>query len=415
MQTLIKSGLVIPANGQEPIEGGAVAIEDGRITAVGREVEFSKPSTQTQVIDAAGCTVLPGLFDCHVHVFTYPLVSGFSEAKATVWATNYLRSALRAGVTTIRDLASPWDAIFALRNAVEDGWIVGPRMRVAGQAITMTGGHGYDDGTVEADGPVGVMRAAREQLKKGADLIKLMASGGVATFGELPTSYQLEMEEMQAAVQEAHKRGKPASAHAYATAGIKNALLAGVDCIEHGVYLDEETIEIMVKNGVALCPTFSVYARIIQGGKIGLVPEYRVQKATKLMESQGESFRKAVAAGVKIVLGTDAVSVHHPLGEVALELELLVQNGMTPLAAIEAGTRSAAEVCQVDQEVGTLEPGKKADVLIVSGDALADIAATQNVSRVLRDGITVYDAAKEPLLEGMIGRPVLKNPWHSSD
>jgi len=415
MQTLIKDGLVIPANGRERIEQGVVAIEDGRITAVGKATEFSEPSAQTEVIDAAGCTVLPGLIDCHVHVFTYPLVSGFSEAKATVWATNYLRTALRAGVTTIRDLASPWDAIFALRDAVEEGWIVGPRMRVAGQAITMTGGHGYDDGTVEADGPVAVMQAAREQLKKGADLIKLMATGGVATFGELPTSYQLEMEEMHAAVQEAHKRGKPTSAHAYATAGIKNALLAGIDCIEHGVYLDDESIGMMVKNDVALCPTFSVYARIIQGGKAGLVPQYRVQKAAKLMESQGESFRKAVAAGVKIVLGTDAVSVHHPLGEVALELELLVENGMAPLAAIEAGTRSAAEVCQVDQEVGTLEPGKKADVLIVKGNALADIGAAQKVSRVLRDGITVYDAAKERLLEGMIGRPVLKNPWHSSD
>jgi imidazolonepropionase-like amidohydrolase len=355
--------------------------------------------------------VLPGLIDCHVHVFAYPQVAGFSESEATVWATNYVQTALRGGVTTIRDLAAPWDAIFALRDAIERRWIVGPRMRVAGKAITMTGGHGHDGGTVEADGPIAVKRAARQQLKMGADLVKLMASGGVATAGELPTSWQLDLEEMRAGVEEAHKRGKPASAHAHATAGIKNAILAGVDCIEHGVYLDDEAIDLMLKNDVALSPTLSVYARIVQGAEAGLVPPYRAEKASALKDAHTESFRKALAAGVRITLGTDAVSLHHPLGDVALELELWVKHGMRPQAAIQAATRVAAGVCQVDQEVGTLEPGRGADILIVEGDAVADIKALRNVRRVLRKGVTVHDALAGGATVGLVGPPVVRNPW----
>ncbi len=412
MQTFVKGGLIIKATGEEPVRNGVVAIDDGRIVAVGQAAEFPDLPTQAVVIDAMGCTVLPGLIDCHVHVFAYPDIAGFSESEATVWATNYLQTALRGGVTTIRDLASPWDAIFALKKAVESGWIVGPRMRVAGKAITMTGGHGHDDGTVEADGPVEVMRAARQQLKKGADVIKLMASGGVATAGELPTSWQLEMEEMQTAVLEAHKRGKPATAHAHATSGIKNAILAGIDCIEHGVYLDDEAIELMLKNDVALSPTLSVYARIIGGAEAGLVPSYRAEKAIKLIDAHAESFRMALAAGIRITLGTDAVSIHHPLGDVALELELWVKNGMKPLAAIEAATRVAAGVCQVDQEVGTLEPGRQADILIVEGDALADISAINNVHRVLREGVTVHDASAGGATIGLVSPPVVQNPWY---
>jgi imidazolonepropionase-like amidohydrolase len=413
MQTFIKGGLIVQATGQESIRNGVVAIDEGRIVAVGQAVDFPESPAHAELIDAEGCTVLPGLIDCHVHVFAYPHIAGFSESEATVWATNYLQFALRSGVTTIRDLASPWDAIFSLRRGVEDGWIVGPRMRVAGKAITMTGGHGHSDGTVEADGPIEVMRAARQQLKKGADLIKLMASGGVATAGELPTSWQLEVEEMRAAVNEAHKRGKPTSAHAHATTGIKNALLAGIDCIEHGVYLDDETIELMVKNDTALSPTLSVYARIIQGANAGLVPAYRAEKAVKLIDTHAESFRKALAAGVKITLGTDAVSIHHPLGDVALELELWVKNGMKPGDAIEAATRVAAAVCQVDQEVGTLQAGKQADILIVEGDGLADISTINNVRYVLRNGVTVYSALAGGATVGLVSPPVVQNLWRA--
>jgi imidazolonepropionase-like amidohydrolase len=410
-RTIVQGGLVVPASGEIPLQDGVVAIEAQRIVAVGPGTDFSEAPDAAIVIDATGCTVLPGLVDGHVHVFTYPQVTGMTEAEGTAWATNYLRLALRGGVTTIRDLASPWDAIFGLKRAVAEGWIVGPRLRVAGQAITMTGGHGHNWGTVEADGPVDVLRAARQQLKKGADVIKLMASGGVATRGELPTSGQLEMEEMQPAIREAHKRGKMATAHAYATAAIKNAVLAGVDGIEHGAYLDEETAGLMAERGVVLSPTLSVYQRILQGGEVGMVPAYRVPKAQALIEAEARAFCLARESGVKIALGTDATSLHHPLGDAALELELWVQHGMSPLEAIESATRLAAEACQVDQEVGTLEAGKLADLVIVEGDALADIKAIHRVRRVLRDGVTVYDIEREESLGGTVGQPVVQNPW----
>ncbi|HSJ58594.1 MAG TPA: amidohydrolase family protein, partial [Anaerolineae bacterium] len=309
MQTIIHGGLVIPATGQEPITRGIVAIEEGRIVAVGRGADLGELHSGVHRLDATGCTVLPGLIDGHVHVFTYPHNAGFTEAEATVWVTNYLRSALCAGVTSVRDLSSPWDAIHAVKRGVEEKWIVGPRMRVAGRAIAMTGGHGYNEGVLEADGIIGLRRAAREQLKHGADVIKLMATGGVATPGELPTSWQLEVDEMRAAVQEAHKRGRPATAHAYATGGIKNALLAGVDGIEHGVYLDDDVIERMLEQGTFLSPTMSVYHRIIEAGKVGKMPAYRVEKAKRLAEVHGATFRRAMEAGVKISMGTDAVSL----------------------------------------------------------------------------------------------------------
>ena len=396
MQKFITGGLVVTANGDAPIPGGVVALEGDDIAAVGTAEEFGVQLDGAETIDATGCTVLPGLIDDHVHVFMYPEEAGFTETEATVWATNYLQTALRGGVTTVRDLACRWNAIFDLKKAVNDQWIVGPRILAAGKGITMTGGHGYRSGTVEADGPAAVTRAARQQLKNGADVIKLMATGGVGTpGGELPQHTQLSLEEMRAGVEAAHNAGKPATAHAHATLGIRNALQAGVDCIEHGIYLDDETIEWMLEHDVALSPTLSVYRRIIQAGEKGLVPAFRVPKARAVVEPHATSFRAALEAGVRISLGTDAVALHHPLGDVAYELELWVDNGMLPAAAIEAATRVTAEVCQIDQEVGTLEPNKRADILIVEGDVLADIRALYQVRRVLRDGRVLHDALAE--------------------
>lgn len=392
MQTIIKGGQVVTATGQPPITDGIVAVDGERIAAVGTRSSYEENPPGSKIIDATGCSVLPGLIDVHVHVFMYPWEAGYSESQATVWATNYLRTALRAGVTTIRDLASGWDAIFALKRGVVEGWITGPRLLAAGQALTMTGGHGHNGGAVEVDGPVAAMRAARRQLKKGADVIKLMATGGVGTpGGELPTSMQLNPDEMAAAVTEAHKAGKPATAHAHGTEGIKQALRAGVDCIEHGVYLDDEAIELMLRDNVTLSPTLSVYWRIIEAGAVGMVPAFRVPKAEATVKHHAESFRRAVAAGVKIALGTDAVALHHPLGDVVYELELWTRNGMKSQTAIESATREAARVCQLEHEIGTIEEGKIADLLIVEGDVLAEMGNLRNVRHVMRAGQTVYE------------------------
>lgn len=407
MERIIKGGLVVPATGMSPLPDGVVALRNGRITAVMTERELGTLPTDVDVIDAVGCTVLPGLIDVHVHVFMFPLEAGFSQADATVWATQYVRSALRAGVTTIRDLACAWDAIFSLQRGLNEGWVLGPRLLAAGQALTMTGGHGHNGGAVEVDGPIEAMKAARRQLKKGADVIKLMATGGVGTpGGELPTTIQLNEDEMAAAIREAHKAGKPATAHAHGTEGIKNALRAGVDCIEHGVFLDAEAIEMMLERNVALSPTLSVYRRIIEAGEKGLVPAFRVPKARAIMEAHAESFRQALAAGVPIVLGTDAVAKHHPLEDVTLEMEIWVELGMEPLAAIESATREAARVCQLGRDIGTLEAGKVADILIVEGNAISNITALRDVRQVFRAGEIVFqngssashDARYHPLL-----------------
>ncbi len=412
MQTFILADTIIPANGQAPIKQGIVEIVGNRIVSVGTAAEYGEIPSGAEIVDTSGCTVLPGLIDVHVHVFMYPNEVGFSEAAATVWATHYLHCALRGGVTTLRDLASAYDAIFALKQGVEYGWIVGPRLLVAGQGLTMTGGHGWSSGAIEADGAIEVMKAARLQLKKGADVIKLMATGGVGTAGnELPRYPQLSVEEMRAGVIEARKVDKTTTAHAHATIGIKSAIEAGVDCIEHGVYMDDETIAMMVERDVALSPTLSVYHRIIEAGVYDMVPAFRILKARSVVAAHEKSFRQALAAGVRIALGTDAVALHHPLGDVALELELWVEYGMSPLQAIESATRVSAKVCQLEDQIGTLEVGKLADILIVRGDVLADISAIRNVKLVLREGRIVYDQDAASSYRGAVIVPDVSNPF----
>lgn len=407
MELLIQGGTVFDGTSREPLRNGVVAVEGGRVVAVGPAAEFPTSPAGAKVIDARDCTVLPGLIDTHVHVLSLPRRGGFTEAEAALWGTSCLQAALRAGVTTVRDMGGQFEAIFGLRKAIRAGWVVGPRLLTAGRALCITGGHGYDVFSVEADGPEGVTRAARQQIKAGADLVKLMATGGAGTPGVLPTSCQLSLEEMRAAVVVAHEAGKPAAAHAHANRGIKNALLAGVDSIEHGIFLDGEAIELMLRDDVVLSPTLSVYVRILEGGKAGIVPDHVVRNSIPLVEAHFESFRKAMEAGVGVVLGTDGGTRHHPIGDVVLEMELWVRAGMKPRAALESATRLAARACRIDQEVGTLEPGKQADLLIVEGDALADITAINRVRRVLRDGVTVYDAAADDQTTRLVGAPVL--------
>jgi imidazolonepropionase-like amidohydrolase len=295
---------------------------------------------------------------------------------------------LRAGVTTVRDVGSADGLAVEIGRAVELGILSGPRVVAAGRAIAMTGGHGWFLGR-EADGPDAVRRAAREEIKAGASCIKLMASGGVYGHAEEPGSPQLTVEEMRPAVEEAHKAGRKAAAHAYSVEAINNALEAGVDSVEHGSFLDRETVGRMREQGTYLVPTMSVYAAMAEKGPGLGSPEYITRKTAEVLEASGEAFRLALEVGVPVAAGTDCGAPGHPHGTLPEELRLMVEAGATPLQALRFGTSAAAELLGLGDEVGALEPGKRADLLAVAGDPTLDIQSLREVRLVLRDGVVV--------------------------
>jgi imidazolonepropionase-like amidohydrolase len=259
----------------------------------------------------------------------------------------------------------------------------------AGRAIAMTGGHGWFLGR-EADGPDAVRHAAREEMKAGATCIKLMASGGVYGHAEEPGSPQLTVEEMRAAVEEAHKGGRKVAAHAYSVAAIQNALEAGVDSIEHGSFLDRETAERMREEGTYLVPTMSVYQAMNDKGPELGTPEYIQRKTAEVLAASREAFRLALDIGVPIAAGTDCGAPGHPHGTLPEELMLMVESGATPMQALRYGTSAAADLLGLSEEVGTLAPGKQADLLAVAGDPISDIRALREVRLVLRNGAELF-------------------------
>ena len=403
---LLKGGRVYTGT-DKVIENGFVEISDGHIGRVGSVADLQS-DLDASIVDTSGSTVLPGLIDTHVHVFHEAQMMRLPEGAAALWGANYLQSALRAGVTTVRDLGAQTPAIFGLKRALNAGYVVGPRLLVSGQAICMTGGHGWANLSVEADGPDAVRRIARQQLKSGADVIKLMASGGAGTPGELPTSVQLSMEEMQVAVIEAHNAGKPVAAHALATQGIINAIKAGVDTVEHGVFLNDEAIELLLKHDVTLCPTISVYPRIVERGQSGGEAQFVIDKSVPLITPHFESFGKAVKAGVRIVFGTDSATLYNPIGDFSTEMELMVKAGMTPLEVLRSATSTAANICGILESVGTLDTSKEADILVVAGDPTRDIAALNTPNAVYRRGQLVYSRGKGYRNASLTAMPVLQ-------
>jgi len=373
------------------IEDGAVVVEDGHIASVGPARGLA-PNTET--VDLGDVTLMPGLIDAHVHLVwdssaePHEVVARQSRALTVLRCAKNADLHLRAGVTTVRDVGSTDGLAVELGRAVELGILSGPRVVAAGQAIAMTGGHGWFLGR-EADGPDALRRAAREELKAGASCIKLMASGGVYGHAEEPGSPQLTVEEMRPAVEEAHKAGRKAAAHAYSVEAINNALEAGVDSVEHGSFLDRETVERMREQGTYLVPTMSVYAAMAEKGPSLGSPEYITRKTAEVLEAGGEAFRLALEAGVPVAAGTDCGAPGHPHGTLPEELRLMVEAGATPPQALRFGTSAAAELLGLGDEVGALEPGKRADLLAVGGDPTLDIKALREVRLVLRDGAEV--------------------------
>lgn len=366
--------------------------DDGRIAAV--YPQGLPPELTSEAIDLTGKTLLPGLIDCHVHVMVDagphpfdPEVIKDSHYLTLIGANNAARM-LAMGVTTARDLGGIEFGDVALKRAIQEGLIPGPRLLVSGKLLTMTGGHGWFFG-YEVDGPDTVRRHARLNLKMGADNIKMMASGGIVTPNVNPRCPSLTVEELQAGFEEAHKAGKLSACHAQSTQGIKNAIRAGVRTIEHGFWLDEECCELMLEHDVYYSVTLSAGHQMVKHADNGEMPDFIAAKIKAVIGDHYQSFQLARRMGVPIVCGTDAGTPFNRHGDCFIELQLMQQLGMTPMEAIVAATSTGAKALKLDAAVGTLEPGKWADLLVVSGNPLEDLGCLATPIMVYKEGQAV--------------------------
>jgi len=346
------------------------------------------------VVDLDGRCVLPGMIDCHVHLCIdgsadpmQPLQKD-SPAMIALKAARHANLTLLAGVTTVRDLGSVDGISGSLRDAVNQGLVAGPRIVGANQAVCITGGHGWQFSR-QADGADEVRQAVREQIRAGADAIKIIATGGVLTQGVEPGSPQFTFEELKAAAEEAHKAGRRIAAHAQGNEGIKNALRAGFDTVEHGIFLDEEAIALFMEKKAILVPTLSAPFNIMEKGEKSGIPAFIIEKTQRVKDTHVESMKMAHKAGIPIASGADAGTPFNCHGDNLRELELLVGIGLSPMDAIASATRIASETLGLGGRIGTLEPGKLADLIVVEGDPLEDIAVLQRKDRivaVMKDG-----------------------------
>jgi len=385
-----------------PIGDADVVIEAGRIVDVGPGLDGDER------VDCAGLTVLPGLFDTHTHVMFSSL--DWVEELMTPFSFMYydairnLGATLSTGITTVRD-ASGADA--GVRKAVDDGVIPGPRMQISITMLSQTGGH--NDGWVPSgvdlnlewpgspsgivDGPEEVRRRVRELIRAGADVIKVATSGGVLSPTDDPRHPHFRPDELDGIVAEASAAGLFVMAHAQGAEGIKNAIRAGIRSIEHGIFLDDEGIDLMLERGVWLVPTLVAPLGVLDAADSGAsIPEVSVQKARDTIEVHEASVARAIDAGVKVAMGTDSGVAPH--GANLRELDRLVRCGMSPQQALVATTSSAAELMGLGDELGTLEPGKRADLVLLEGDPLDVTTLRERVRQVWKDGVLVVDDGK---------------------
>jgi len=395
---LFGGGRVFDGTGA-PLGEADVVVEAGRIVEVGPGLDAD------EAVDASGCALLPGMFDCHVHVMISHvglfeiLQQPFSYHFYT--AARNLERTLDRGITTVRDAGG---ADLGVKQAVEDGLISGPRMRIAIAVLGQTGGHtdgwmpsgqrmdlfiphpGLPDGIV--DGPEEMRRKVREVRRAGADVIKICTSGGVLSPRDDPRHPHFDLDELRTCVAEARAGGLEVMAHAQGAEGIKNAVRAGIRSIEHGVYLDDEAISMMLEAGTWLVPTLVAPQGVLDAAAAGLsLPEAALRKARDTVEAHRDSFRRAVAAGVRVAMGTDSAVTPH--GENLRELALMADGGMKPEDVLVATTSSAAELLGVGGELGTIEPGKRADLVLVDGDPFDFRRLPDAIRAVWKDGVRV--------------------------
>lgn len=391
---LFKNGLVVDGNGGEPKRDYVVVVEGERIVYVGSEKDYNVNGNET-IVDVKGGTILPGFIDAHVHMMMeYAPVAERLETPFSFKyykAAQYLKTTLHAGITSVRDAAG---TDLGVKKAVEDGLIVGPRIQLSINALTITGGHG-DGYTVsgnildllhsdypgmpdgQCDGVEEVRKKTRQLLRAGAEVIKVHATGGVLSATDHPAFTQFSPEELKVIVEEGHFRnGIKVMAHAQGAEGIKNAVKAGIHSIEHGIYLDDEAIELMLEHGTYLVPTLLAPVAVLETAEEVGMPATAVAKSKEVIEEHKSSFTKAYKAGVKIAMGTDAGVFKH--GTNLRELGLMADGGMSPMETIVASTKTAAECMGWEDKVGTLEKGKLADIIVVKDNPLEDIYSLAN-------------------------------------
>lgn len=396
-ERLILTGArLIDVSGPQPVSGKAVVVEGALIAAVVEE----GAAPPGPVLRLDGLTLLPGLINAHVHLCLGAEPDPVSRLREEPLALTAVKAAIRAqqtvqaGVTTVRDLGGREYAEFAVRRVVNEGLIPGPRILAAGRGICMTGGHGWWFGR-EADGPDEVRKAVREQLKAGADVIKIFATGGVMTPGVEPGSAQLTLDEIRAAIEEAGKAGRRVAAHAQGSQGISHCVEAGITSVEHGIFLTEELVARMKRDGVALVPTLIAAHQIAVQGVAAGIPEFMVKKSQAVSAAHVASFQMAARAGVPIAAGTDAGTPLNPHGSLVPELELMVKHGMTPLDAIRSATAVAATVLGLGSQVGQVAAGFVADLIAVSGNPAERIQALADVRLVIANGRTIVNRLEE--------------------
>jgi len=406
-RTLVRAGHVLNVHTGEEVAGQTLVVTGDRITGI-MPTEKTPAQLGDQEIDLTSMTVMPGLMDVHTHLTMAPNFDPYFElsmtpAKEAILGVENAKTTLEAGFTTVRNVGAGDFTDVALRDEINAGHIPGPHMQVSGPPLGITGGHMDENllpyqyhvsGEGVADGISAVQHKVRENIKYGADLIKIGASGGVLSKGDDPQASQYTLEEMQAIVADAHRLGRKVAAHAHGANAIKLATIAGVDSIEHGSYINDEDIALMKQHGTYLVPTAYLVDWMTQNGHL---PALYAQKMKDVGSAMKANHKRAVAAGVKIALGTDAAVYPHGLN--AHELDVYVnQYGMSPLAAIQTATLNAADLMGWTDRAGSLDVGKWADVIAVEGDPLKDVRILEHVPFVMKAGVVYKDEAQPAMV-----------------
>jgi len=399
-RVVVRAGHVLDVKSGNTLADQAIVIEAGKIVSVG-PAAGAKATAGDQVIELPHSTVLPGLIDAHTHLTANPENNGYqglriSLPREALMGARNARVTLEAGFTTVRNVGADGFSDVALRDTINAGEIPGPRMLVSGPALGITGGHCdnnllpleyHTTGDGVADGIAAVQHKVRENIKYGADLIKVCATGGVLSQGDDPQASQYTLEEMKAIVADAHRLGRKVAAHAHGAQGILWASEAGVDSVEHGSYIDDAAIAAMKKNGTYLVPTLYLGDWILENlQRMHLTPMMEA-KAKEVTPIARTNVARAFASGVKVAFGTDAAVYPHGLN--AHEFAVMVKLGMTPLHAIQAATVNAADLLGWSDKVGTLDAGKWADIVAVDSDPLQDVTALEHVKFVMKGGVVV--------------------------